>query len=605
MGLFSLSFLRPAHTPATARDEDEDGVPLLRMADAHTLVEEDTQDEDGRDSKRADRDGDRDSLDSNKSSKAGVVVKVNELASLVPEGAIPGGRSFHDLSLYEKKSVLINHELDQMGMGRYQWFVFTLCGFGYFLDLCWSQAFSLVAASLQRELGVPNARIGDLAAAFHTGLTVGAFAWGMLVDIVGRRWCFNLTCLIASVFGFLFAAPSNYGAICFFASLIGFGVGGNIPIDATITLEFLPKNRRFLLAALSTFQPLGVVVSTLLAYALIPPHSCASTLPACNTVTGSTPCCTMRSNRGWRYTMIALGAVTMAVFVLRFVVFTFHESPKFLLSKGRDEQAIEVIYAVAKVNKRPVPGLTYEDFRALDEEEAHRSGTVVEEEGDEVHGRRAKDVVVGRFAQTFAHIKGLFKSKAYIYLFTILSIAFMSDFWSFSIAGYFLPLILRAKGIDTSRTLAQTYRSYIYIYLPGVSAPLVACYFMELRRLGRKWAMVLGAAGMGLSLALYQVVGSVGASVGFNAMEYWFQSFYNALLYAYTPEVFPAPFRGSASGALSTLGRIASIVAPIAAGGLYNGSSSPAVLWLAAGGAWLSMVMIALLPYDTKGKETL
>ena len=52
----------------------------------------------------------------------------------------------------------------------------------------------------------------------------------------------------------LTSAPSNYPAICFFYCMIGFGVGGNIPIDATITLEFLPKNRRFLLAALSTFQ---------------------------------------------------------------------------------------------------------------------------------------------------------------------------------------------------------------------------------------------------------------------------------------------------------------------------------------------------------------
>ena len=107
-----------------------------------------------------------------------------------------------------------------MGMGRYQWFVFLLCGFGYFLDLCWSQAFGLVASALQQELGVPNNHIGDLSTAFNTGLTVGAFTWGMLVDIVGRRWCFNITCLIASVFGFLFAAPSNYGAICFFASLV-------------------------------------------------------------------------------------------------------------------------------------------------------------------------------------------------------------------------------------------------------------------------------------------------------------------------------------------------------------------------------------------------
>jgi hypothetical protein len=41
-----------------------------------------------------------------------------------------------------------------MGMGRYQWCIFFLCGFGYFLDLCWAQAFGLVGSAIQQELGV-------------------------------------------------------------------------------------------------------------------------------------------------------------------------------------------------------------------------------------------------------------------------------------------------------------------------------------------------------------------------------------------------------------------------------------------------------------------
>lgn len=43
-----------------------------------------------------------------------------------------------------------------MGMGRYQWFIFFLCGFGYFLDLCWAQAGGLVGPAIQAELGVPG-----------------------------------------------------------------------------------------------------------------------------------------------------------------------------------------------------------------------------------------------------------------------------------------------------------------------------------------------------------------------------------------------------------------------------------------------------------------
>ena len=58
---------------------------------------------------------------------------------------------------------------------------------------------------------------------------------------------------------------------------MGFGLGGNvrpaqlrvltaqIPIDAAIALEFLPKNRRFLLTLLSLWQPVGVVVCTIIA----------------------------------------------------------------------------------------------------------------------------------------------------------------------------------------------------------------------------------------------------------------------------------------------------------------------------------------------------
>lgn len=115
------------------------------------------------------------------------------------------------------------------------------------------------------------------------------------------------------------------------------------PIDATITLEFLPTNRRFLLCALSTFQPLGVVVASLVSWGLVPRYSCDTSYKACSFP--ERPCCTKSSNMGWRYTMIVLGCITLGklsqispvlqkltrlartgIFFLRFVLFTFYES---------------------------------------------------------------------------------------------------------------------------------------------------------------------------------------------------------------------------------------------------------------------------------------
>jgi hypothetical protein len=57
------------------------------------------------------------------------------------------------LTLFEKKCVLINREIDAHGMGKYQWWIWGLCGFGYLLDLLWAQAFGLVLSPIQQEFG--------------------------------------------------------------------------------------------------------------------------------------------------------------------------------------------------------------------------------------------------------------------------------------------------------------------------------------------------------------------------------------------------------------------------------------------------------------------
>lgn len=91
------------------------------------------------------------------------------------------------LSLYEKKCVLVNREIDAMGMGRYQWYIWSLCGFGYMLDLLWAQAFGLTLSPLQQELGFGNDQSGNISTSFNAGLTAGAFVWGVLSDVFGMQ----------------------------------------------------------------------------------------------------------------------------------------------------------------------------------------------------------------------------------------------------------------------------------------------------------------------------------------------------------------------------------------------------------------------------------
>jgi MFS family permease len=75
--------------------------------------------------------------------------------------------------------------------------------------------------------------------------------WGFGCDIFGRRWAFNLTIGITAVFGMIAASSPNFAAIGSFAALWSIGVGGNLPVDSALFLEFLPGTHQYLLTILS------------------------------------------------------------------------------------------------------------------------------------------------------------------------------------------------------------------------------------------------------------------------------------------------------------------------------------------------------------------
>lgn len=118
-------------------------------------------------------------------------------------GAILRGTAAKPLNTFEKKAALINVELDKFGLGRYQICIWFLCGFGYFLDLAWSQGVGLVSTAIYQEMNVADKDTGTIFACANAGLALGALGFGLAVDIIGRKWAFNLTCLITSIFGLL------------------------------------------------------------------------------------------------------------------------------------------------------------------------------------------------------------------------------------------------------------------------------------------------------------------------------------------------------------------------------------------------------------------
>ena len=71
-------------------------------------------------------------------------------------------------------------------MGRYQWELFIVIGFGWASDNLWPIVTSLILPAVANEFGVTNPPYLTLAQ--NIGLLAGAMFWGFGCDIWGRRY---------------------------------------------------------------------------------------------------------------------------------------------------------------------------------------------------------------------------------------------------------------------------------------------------------------------------------------------------------------------------------------------------------------------------------
>ena len=105
------------------------------------------------------------------------------------------------------------------------------------------------------------------------GLCIGASFWGTASDVIGRRLAFNMSLFLAGIFGLAAGGGPNWiGTRALFAAL-GLRVGGNLPVDGALFLEFLPFQSGNLLTLLSVFWPVGQLVSSLSMHFLNLHHS--------------------------------------------------------------------------------------------------------------------------------------------------------------------------------------------------------------------------------------------------------------------------------------------------------------------------------------------
>ncbi|MBO8160856.1 MAG: MFS transporter [Thermosipho sp. (in: Bacteria)] len=169
---------------------------------------------------------------------------------------------------------------------------------------------------------------------------------------------------------------------------------------------------------------------------------------------------------------------------------------------------------------------------------------------------------------------------------------FVVSFVYYALFSWAPKIFISQLGITITK--AKWYTFYIYLaQLPGY---LSVAYLIE--KWGRKPTLTTYFIGMGLaSLLLPFVSGNVSfllimLVISFFTLGVW------GLVYAYTPELFPTSFRGTANGFAGAMARIAGIIAPFFTGYFVDKSIISALVVISLISIVSGIVVLIL------GKET-
>ncbi|KAF8224337.1 MFS general substrate transporter [Tricholoma matsutake] len=485
------------------------------------------------------------------------VESVNGLALYVSEVDRP----------YALKCELINKCLQQeIGFGRYQYQLFILTGLGWMADNIWLQGVAVVLPQVQQELLPVRVEFATLA--LYVGLILGATTWGVMADLIGRKLSFNITLFLAGVFGIAAGAAPNFVAFAALVACTGFGIGGNLPVDGALYLEHIPQSHQWTLTLLSAWWAVG--------------H------------------CLKAANMGWRYTFYLLGALTFFMFIMRFVVFDLQESSKYLVAKGRDEDAIRVLQHLATRNGRTI-SLTLEQLQSVTE-------------GKTIPPRTAWQTIRNSFTKfSLSHVRPLFSGRKLAINTTITILLWGLIGLGYPLFNGFLPLYLKQRVSSTGGGVASTYRNYTIISVLGIPGSLIACVAVDwTRNSNSRWSLGGRKLTMAVSTLLTVRFSSCPIFVKAADRRRPCRNAMYGVLYAYTPEVFPAPHRGTGDALASSFNRITGILAPVikiattsASGVAASNSTANGPIFVAASLFIVATFLMMFLPIETAGKAAM
>lgn len=424
--------------------------------------------------------------------------------------------------------------IDAAPFGRYQFRIAALCALVAGLDGFDTQAIAYVAPTIAETWKLDKAAFGPIFGAGLLGLTAGAFILGPLADHIGRKLVIILCTAIFGLFALLTARATNIDQLLFYRLLTGIGLGGAMPNLIAITNEYAPARLKATLVTIMFCGfPLGSTIGGLVSAPLI-------------------------ARFGWESVFVCGGILPLILIPILWIAMP--ESARFLAMKADGEKKL------ARILRRIDPKLNPADFIAQIRGEA--------------------DTGAARKFPIFELFRGGRAPTTFL-----LWLAFFMNLLVMYFLVNWLPSLLRGFGLSLEIAIAST----AILNLGGVVGaimlgrlidkfePAIVLGLAYLASVG--FILIIAYSGTNVALLLAGAAaagfGIVGGQIGLNAVA---------------ASTYPGAIRSTGVGWALGVGRIGSILGPVAGGALLGfGWSSQQLLLTAMVPAVIAAVAVFLL----------
>lgn len=399
---------------------------------------------------------------------------------------------------------MILDRLERMPVGSFHYKLLLVTGLGWLFDSMDTGLIAFVLPVLAKEWGLSPEQMGWIGSIGLIGMALGAVISGTLADRIGRKKVFTITVLMYALATGMCALAWSYESLLFFRFLVGFGLGGELPVAATLMSEYAPtKLRGRFIVLLESFWGIGWLVAACISYMIIPQF-------------------------GWKIAFVIGTLPALYVFLIRLHM---PESVRYLISKNKIEEAKEIILDLEK--KLHVISKPFE-----------KSLTAAE---------------MGSTNEKTPSPLSLFNSN-YMKRTIMLWLAWFGIVYSYYGIFMWLPSIVFQQGF----AVVKTFEYVLIMTIAQLPGYYCAAWLVDV--IGRKYTLSIFLLMSGVASYFFGNAASPetlllwGATMSFFNLGAW------GVIYTYTPELYPTSIRALGSGWAAGFGRIGGMIAPALVG---------------------------------------